>query len=340
MHRPESQLLSRNASILPGGRWLLINPPVDGVLHELSGDRELHAFTQDHADWRALRAQRVDCAFGAAPEDDTRYDQVLLLHPKERALAGMLLFMARAHLAAGGSLWLAGENKGGIRATEKRLKDAGIGVHKVDAARHCQLLRVTPKSAGEAFRLDDWLAINAFELPDGRELAVASLPGVFSAGRLDDGTALLLSTLADISGGKVLDMGCGAGVIGASIAQRSPAAKVDMVDCSALALRASEETLRANGLAASVYASDGFSQVSGSFDWIVSNPPFHEGLATDYRFVETFIAEAKRYLRPNGHLRLVANAHLRYQPLIEQAFGNCRTLAENPRFRVYDAVRR
>ena len=77
-----------------------------------------------------------------------------------------------------------------------------------------------------------------------------------------------------------------------------------------------------------------------TFDWIVSNPPFHDGIATDYRFVEKFIAEAKWFLKPGGRLRIVANAHLKYVPAIEGAFGNCRIVAENARFRIYEALRR
>ena len=64
------------------------------------------------------------------------------------------------------------------------------------------------------------------------------------------------------------------------------------------------------------------------------------GIATDYRFVEKFIAEAKWFLKPGGRLRIVANAHLKYVPAIEGAFGNCRIVAENARFRIYEALRR
>ena len=336
-----SQLVLRNLDRLPPGDLLVVNPPADGLARDLlaRGDLAVHLFSQDLADARALEAQRLPVEFGAVPAGNRPYAAALVFHPKERALADFLLFLARSRLAAGGTLWLVGENNGGIRATEKRLKSAGIDIDKVDSARHCQLLRVSPKSAGAPFALEDWLEI--VELEIGEEtLAVASLPGVFSAGRLDEGTALLLATLAGTPmAGRVLDMGCGAGVIGATLKQRHPALSVEMVDSHALAVVASEWTLKENGLDAKVHASDGFSAVSGTFDWIVSNPPFHDGLATDYRFVEQFIAEAKRFLRPGGRLRIVANAHLKYLPALEQAFGSVRTVGEDSRFRVYEGTR-
>ncbi|MFP5441052.1 MAG: methyltransferase [Gammaproteobacteria bacterium] len=340
MLEPASQLLLRNLDRLPAGNFLVINPPADELPRELAARADLHPvwFSQDRADTQALAARRVDVDFGAVPSGGDAFDGVLLFHPKERALASFLLFLARSRVAAGGSLWLVGENKGGIRGTEKRLAEAGVAVETVDSARHCRLVKVSPKSAGEPFNLEDWLEVVAIDAAD-ETLAVASLPGVFSAGRLDEGTALLLGTVGNVRAGRVLDMGCGAGLIGAFLKKKNPALSIEMVDSNALAVVASEWTLRENGLDAKVYASDGFSAVSGTFDWIISNPPFHDGIATDYRFFERFIAEAPRFLRPGGRLRIVANAHLKYLPAIDRAFGNARTVTENPKFRVYEAVK-
>lgn len=336
-----AQLVLRNLERLPAGELLVIDPPADGLARGIAarGDIAPFLFSQDFAIARVLEAQRQPVEFGAVPTADRCYAGALVFHPKEKSLTDFLLFLARAHLAEGGTIWLVGENKGGIRATEKRLKDAGIAIDKIDSARHCQLLRIRPKSTGTPFVLEDWLEVVAIGIGD-MTLAIGSLPGVFSAGRLDEGTALLLETLGGTAmSGRVLDMGCGAGVIGAWLKKRQPALQVDMVDSNALAILASEWTIRENSLDARVYASDGFSAVAGTFDWIISNPPFHDGIATDYRFTERFIAEAKRFLKPGGRLRIVANAHLKYLPLLEKTFGNARTVSENTRFRVYEARR-
>lgn len=342
MLEPASQLVLRNLERLPAGKFLIINPPADELPHALAARTDLQPryFSQDQTAALALTARRVPVDFGAVPMAmASEPDQgVLLFHPKERALAGFLLFLARSRVAAGGSLWLVGENKGGIRGTEKRLADAGVAVETIDSARHCRLVKVSPKSAGEPFKLEDWLEVAAIDVP-GSTLAVASLPGVFSAGRVDDGTALLLGTLASVRAGRVLDMGCGAGVIGAFLKKTNPALNVEMVDSNALAVVASQWTLRENQLDAKVQPSDGFSAVSGTFDWIISNPPFHDGIATDFRFFERFITEAPRFLRPGGRLRIVANAHLKYLPAIDRAFGNARTITGNTRFRIYEAVK-
>ena len=161
---------------------------------------------------------------------------------------------------------------------------------------------------------------------------------MFSAAALDDGTALLLQTLDHLPQGDILDVGCGAGVIGATIKQKKPQANLWMSDIHALALASTRKTLAENGLQAEVLASDVFSEISVKFDLIISNPPFHDGLDTAYRAVNELIAQAKWHLRPGGELRLVANRHLAYADLLAQHFGHFEVLAQNNQFKVYSVT--
>jgi 16S rRNA (guanine1207-N2)-methyltransferase len=102
-----------------------------------------------------------------------------------------------------------------------------------------------------------------------------ALPGVFSADGLDLGTQMLLASLPVT--GKLLDFGCGAGVIGSVLAKRNPALAVTMVDINALALESSRRTLAVNGLSGRVHASDVYSDIAETFQQIVSNPPSMPG---------------------------------------------------------------
>ncbi|MBS7676150.1 methyltransferase, partial [Vibrio cholerae] len=83
-------------------------------------------------------------------------------------------------------------------------------------------------------------------------LKVVSLPGVFSHGRLDRGTELLLEHLDKLPSGNLLDFGCGAGVLGAAVKRRYPHNTVTMLDVDAFAAASSRLTLAANGLEAEV----------------------------------------------------------------------------------------
>ncbi|MDQ6579123.1 MAG: 16S rRNA (guanine(1207)-N(2))-methyltransferase RsmC, partial [Haemophilus parainfluenzae] len=167
------------------------------------------------------------------------------------------------------------------------------------------------------------------------DLRIYSLPGVFSANELDSGTSLLLSTLTSPIQGKVLDIGCGAGVIGSMIKKYHPKADVTMTDIHAMAIQSARQTLAENQLEGNVIASDVFSHIEGKFDLIISNPPFHDGIDTAYRAVKELIQQAKWHLTAGGELRIVANAFLPYPDLLAQHFGKFDVLAQTTKFKVY-----
>ena len=87
-------------------------------------------------------------------------------------------------------------------------------------------------------------------------------------------------------------------------------------------------TLAHNGLEAEVIAGSGIESAPEALSAIVSNPPFHQGVHTDYQASENLLVQAGRHLVKGGELRLVANSFLKYPPLIERHLGPCRTLAE------------
>ena len=72
---------------------------------------------------------------------------------------------------------------------------------------------------------------------------------------------------------------------------------------------------------------------------ILTNPPFHTGVHTDYSATENLLRKAREHLRKGGELRLVANSFLSYQPMIEVASGPCAIKAEGKGFRIYRAKR-
>jgi 16S rRNA m(2)G 1207 methyltransferase (EC 2.1.1.52) len=169
-------------------------------------------------------------------------------------------------------------------------------------------------------------------------LTIKTLPGVFSRDGLDVGSQLLLSTLTPHTKGKVLDVGCGAGVLAAMLASHSPKVRLTLCDVSAPAVEASRATLAANGFEGEVFASNVFSEVKGRFDMIISNPPFHDGLQTSLDAAQTLIRTAVRHLNSGGELRIVANAFLPYPAILDETFGFHEVIAQTGRFKVYRAI--
>lgn len=81
-----------------------------------------------------------------------------------------------------------------------------------------------------------------------------------------------------------------------------------------------------------------YSDITGRFDMIISNPPFHDGLQTSLTAAETLIRGAVKHLPIGGQLRIVANAFLPYPDILDATFGSHEVLAQNGRFKVYRAT--
>lgn len=328
-----SQLLLRNQDHFAQHSLLVCQSPRDNLAQQWEGG-PLYTHHTDFVAWQmAERALGEKALFAPAPTG-IEVDQALLAMPKSKDEARMLLAALAALLPVGGKLLLAGENKSGIKSAVKLLEPYGEPV-KIDSARHCSLFEVELTEKAPAFNLADWQ--QTFELTvAGENLKVVSLPGVFSHGELDSATALLLEALPRVKSGRLLDFGCGAGIIGSYLAKKAPDAQVEMLDVSALAIAASELTLKANGIEnAKVTASNGLSALTGRFHQIITNPPFHTGVGTDYSATEQLLAEAPKRLVQGGDLVLVANRFLKYEPLLAAGFNNkVDTLAQSNKFKV------
>lgn len=330
---PTSEVLLRQIERFQG-RVLLAGLPADGLLGELP---QAHGWS-----WHAGERQQIEarypgrCHFGVTPPEG-KFDAAVLFLPKSRELTDYL-FAALASRIAGSDLYLVGEKRAGVERASKQLAAFGRA-HKLDSARHCQLWHTQVE--GTPAVPDLHALAQHYELPlaDG-PLQVISLPGVFSHGRLDRGSALLLEHLDRLPSGHLLDFGCGAGVIGATLKRRNPASQLTLLDVDAFAVESSRLTLAANGLEGDVIAGDGIDAAPSGLAAIVSNPPFHQGVHTSYAATEHLLRQSARHLAVNGELRLVANSFLKYPPLIEQHLGPCQTLADADGFRIYSARRR
>ena len=334
-----TQLLLRHAARWQERRVLVVDPPDAASLRALADAApEARFLVRDFAVARRVggESERVRFAAWLDPEGEP-FDSVLQFLPKGKELLAMSAAMARRLLSDDGELLLVGGNKEGIKSAGKRLEGPFHKATKLDSARHSVLYAAAP-AAPVAEGLDAWEQRWPLETAEG-PLTVASLPGVFSHGRLDEGTERLLEHLElPDAHGRILDVGCGAGVIGALIARGHPGSSVELVDASALALEASRRTLTANGLDnASVFPSDTFSAVRERFSAIVTNPPFHQGVATDYRVHAELAAGAADHLEPDGILLAVVNRFLPLDLMLGERFQEPETLFEDKRFRVFRA---
>lgn len=135
----------------------------------------------------------------------------------------------------------------------------------------------------------------------GYGLSFMTDAGVFSKGELDQGTRLLLDALPALKG-DVLDLGCGWGAIGVSLAKANPDCHVVMADVNHRALSLSRDNLTRIGVQAEVIESDGMAALMDRrFDAVVTNPPIRAGKQVIYKM----FADGASCLKPGGALYLV-----------------------------------
>lgn len=329
---PRSEVLLRQAELFQGS-VLLAGLPADDLLGRLPAARGWCWHAGDQAALDARFEGRSD--FGVTVPA-FEFEAAVVFLPKAKDLTDYILNAVASRLE-GREVFLVGEKKSGIEGAAKQLNPFGKP-RKLDSARHCQLWQVTVANAPQAKPLESLAQEYELPLAEG-SLKVISLPGVFSHGRLDRGSALLLEHLDKLPSGHLLDFGCGAGVLGAAVKRRYPHNQVTMLDVDAFAAASSRLTLAANGLEAEVITGDGIDAAPMGLTAILSNPPFHVGVHTDYYATENLLRKAAKHLKNGGELRLVANSFLKYQPLIEEHLGACAIKAEGQGFRIYQARR-
>ncbi|MGF1753561.1 16S rRNA (guanine(1207)-N(2))-methyltransferase RsmC [Vibrio makurazakiensis] len=331
-----SQIAQRQLAYFNGKHVLVAGEAEDLFPVELAKHCEsVSVFTSNYSYYRQLDGyDSIQRFYGAEFTEETNADLVLLYWPKAKAEAEYLLAMLFAKLGKDTEIVVVGENRSGVKSVEKMFQPYGKVV-KYDSARRCSFYWGQCFEQPDNFNLVDWFKTYTVNIGE-QSLTVKSLPGVFSHGEFDVGSQLLLDTLPKLKG-KVLDFGCGAGVLGAVMLSRNPEIELEMCDISAFAVASSQATLAANGLNGKVFASDVYSDTSKDYQFIISNPPFHSGLDTSYSATETLLAKAPSHLKKRGELLIVANSFLKYQPIIEQSFGKCATLNKTTKFAIYHA---
>ncbi|MFP1682896.1 methyltransferase [Alloalcanivorax sp. C16-1] len=317
-----TQLLWRQQESL-ADRRVLVTEANDPALADLpAGQLYLHAddYTVGAHQWAPLPT---------LPDD---VDLVILPLPKAAERLELLLRALAGQIQAPLELWLVGPAKGGIRGGVTRLSRFADEVALLDSARHCKLYsaRLRP---GDTLSLEQVASLITLD-----DLQVVSYPGVFSHGRLDEGSALLLDALAEgLPRGKVLDMGCGGGALSARLAHSG--CQVTATDVSATAVAAATATLERNHLQGKVVGGDLYESIGARFETIVTNPPFHDGRDRTMAITRRLIREAPEHLGDNGTLWMVANRELPYVQWLDEAFKHVQVVSETSRFRVYRAVR-
>jgi len=145
-----------------------------------------------------------------------------------------------------------------------------------------------------------------------------SRPGVFSHRSLDGGARALMNSLPVNRGHRLLDIGCGSGVVSMASASRGDNVQVLAVDSHTRAIECTQMGALKNGLTTINTALNADGQVgqAGSFDLVAANPPYY----SDFRIAEIFLQAARRALKRTGKLFLVTKSPNWYDQRMEELF--------------------
>lgn len=313
------------------------------------GARGIRVFQDPLLSERALAANAARLGFsdvyGNRPLDATLLDGArLVLLQLPRSLAELdEIADAIARWADPDAIVLAGGRvKHMTRAMNEVLARSFGEVTAGLAQRKSRLLTARlPRSGGElgAPRFPVWGRDP--ELP----FSIAAFGATFGGATLDHGSRLLLAGLGSmpVRPTRIVDLGCGNGVLATSAALRLPEARVIATDQSRAAVAATRLTADAAGVGDRVEAcrADGTEAVpDGWAELILLNPPFHSGSTVHAAVAHRLIRSCARALAPGGELRIVFNSHLAYRPLIERVIGPSRQVDRDRTFTVLSAIRR
>ncbi|MFG6655964.1 23S rRNA (guanine(1835)-N(2))-methyltransferase RlmG [Scandinavium sp. M-37] len=179
---------------------------------------------------------------------------------------------------------------------------------------------------------------------EGTNWTIHNHANVFSRTGLDIGARFFMEHLPSDLEGEIVDLGCGNGVVGLSLLERNPLANVVFVDESPMAVSSSRMNVEANMPEAldrcEFMINNALSGVEPfRFNAVLCNPPFHQQHALTDNIAWEMFHHARRCLKINGELVIVANRHLDYFHKLKKIFGNCTTIATNQKFVILKAVK-
>ncbi len=175
------------------------------------------------------------------------------------------------------------------------------------------------------------------EQVQGIELVLNTNEEVFSPTAVDKGTKAMLSFVEFKENDKVLDLGCGCGVVGIVAAKQIGAEHVVMCDVSENAVQLSKQNASANGVdGVTIRQSDGLREISETgFTLILSNPPYH----TDFAVAKGFIEDGFKKLVIGGKMVMVTKRLDWYRNKLSSVFGGV-TVKEKDGYYVFLAEKR
>lgn len=273
------------------------------------------------------------------PAPTEKFDLVLALLPKNIIEAQALLAHGIARVQAGGYIACAADNDAGGARIKKMFQSFGLQDLHDESKHKARVVWARGEGADQAALAQ---AIQAGEKQKILAGQFLSIPGVFGWNKIDEGSTLLASVLPDTVHGTGADFGCGYGYLSDALLQKCDGIKtLFALDADFRAVNLCSENLEKLGRNVTCRWEDitALETPLPPLDFIVMNPPFHEGKKTDTDLGIHFVQVAAQSLKRGGTLWMVANKHLPYEAILNGAFSGVSTIIEKHGFKVFKGVK-
>ncbi|QCI17149.1 16S rRNA (guanine(1207)-N(2))-methyltransferase RsmC [Buchnera aphidicola (Aphis helianthi)] len=259
------------------------------------------------------------------------YNTLIYYWPKSKSEAIFQLYNLLSCFSIGTEIFIVGKNSSGVKSVIKILEN-WVHLSKLESAKHSILFSGILKCKTQ-FTLKDFFKTHIWE-----NLYIKCLPGVFGYKKIDLGSKLLAYTFSNKINGEILDIGCGSGFLSASLLKKSRNSVLTMIDNKESAIISSRETLYSNQLKAKVFSSNIYSNIFNKFDFIISNPPFHDDLQVNFNIIKKIIINSVKYLKKRGELRFVVNSCFNYDFILNKNFKKYNIIEKTKFYKVYQAL--
>lgn len=274
-------------------------------------------------------------ATGSLQHEGEGFDHVLVLPDRQKDAALSQLAEAFEAVKVGGWVTMSVPNKLGAARYEK-LMGTLAGAVESQSKKKCRVFRSQKGEDLDLTLLKQWKDGGAPR--QGPVNGLLTQPGVFCWDRLDRGSSALLSLLPRLKGAGV-DLGAGIGVLTERALSFETVESVLAIEADYRSIRCMEQSFEGEPRVTTLWADAKTLDLRPRADWVVMNPPFHEGAKADPQIGLAFIRTAHQLLRSRGRLYVVANRKLPYERTLTHHFGKCRTIGERDGFKVIEAIR-
>lgn len=270
------------------------------------------------------------------PGDARTFGLTLVSPQRQRDENRALLAQAIKATRDGGIVMASQSNTQGAKTFETELEALAGNVTSLSKNKCRVFWARIDRSQVNSDLLETWLSNDA---PRRNDAGYLSRPGLFAWDRIDAGSQRLIDHLPTDLSGRTADLGAGFGFLADAAFKRCPKlTHIDLYEAEQRALDLARENLAGYGDRAQFHWADVTRGVTGEYDVILSNPPFHVDREDRSDIGQAFIRAAAGALKSGGQLFMVANRHLPYEETLKAVFKSVKMLADTGGYKIIQAI--